>query len=177
MTALLRKQKRDLKNRQLPWQAWVALAACLGIIVWLIVAQVGKTQANHLLAQTREQIAVRIQGDMSLALNSFDELEQKNATGQAQALSTVRQHMYTAYILNGILTETYGDEYSLIDNENYYQMESALDEYAKQLALGHSGSEVKSSLAGHMNQIASTLNSRFGVNGLLPKTALNSTAP
>ena len=177
MTALFRKQKRDFKNKQLPWQVWVSLAVFLGIIAWLITAQVGKSQANHRLAQTREQIAARIQGDLSLALSAYDELDQKNSSGQTQTLSTVRQHMYAAYILDGILAETYGDEYSLFENESYYQIEYTLDEYSKQLALGHSGNDVKSSLAGHMNQVASTLNNRFGVNGLLPKTALNSNTP
>ncbi len=178
MDVLQRKRRRDYRLRQVPPVVWVLLALAAALLFGAVTAQVSKGRLNDQITATREQLAVRIQNNLNQALTSFDEMGRKNIDGQRQLLPEVKRYLYTADLLNDMLRDGYGDNYSLMDENLYALMESAMAEYERLLTQGQSAAEVHESLSAYMEQISSVLNTRFGVNGMiLPKTAMKSQNP
>ncbi len=142
------------------------------MLVMLVVAFSGRSRMNEQLLETREMMASSIQSDMSRALDSYGGINRKSADLQGDILPTMRQHMYAANSMNKVLTETYGEEYSMIDKELYDSFQAIMEEFDKRLSAGQSTESAKEQLIACMNGMTAELGNRFGADGLLlPKTA------
>ena len=171
MNVLQRKRRRDYRHRQISPFIWVGLAMVAALFAWALVAQIGKNQLSAQLSSTRDQLAVRIQDNLNQALSGFDEMSRRSTDAQRELLPEVKRYLYAADLLNDMLRDIYGENYSLMD-------ESTMDEYAQLLSQGQSATEAHDSLSAYMDQISGVLSTRFGVNGMiLPKTAMNSESP
>ena len=175
MNVLQRKRRRDYRHRQISPFIWVGLALVVALFAWALVAQIGKNQLSAQLSGTRDQLAVRIQDNLNQALSGFDEMSRRSTDAQRELLPEVKRYLYAADLLNDMLRDIYGENYSLMDENLYGLMESTMDEYAQLLSQGQSATEAHDSLSAYMDQISGVLSTRFGVNGMvLPKTAMNS---
>ena len=80
--------------------------------------------------------------------------------------------MYAANEMNDILVETFGEDYSMIDQTQYESFESIINRYEQLLATGQSTAQTAEQLTECMEQFRIALSNRFTADGaLLPKTA------
>ena len=90
----------------------------------------------------------------------------------SEALPAIRRHMYAANEMNDILVETFGEDYSMIDQAQYESFESIINRYEQLLATGQSTAQTAEQLTECMEQFRIALSNRFTADGaLLPKTA------
>lgn len=172
------KRKRAYHIKPVSIQALVAMVLILGLGVWLTVAQVHLNRAQDQLNQNREQLAERIQGDLNMVLKSYDELDRRNVDVQGDILPALRQHLYTAYALDNILIDSYGQNYSVLSSELYQNIENSLAGFDRLLANGQDIESAQADLSVYMVEVATLMEQRFGADGLLlPKTAIQTSAP
>ena len=129
MNVLQRKRRRDYRHRQISPFIWVGLAMVAALFAWALVAQIGKNQLSAQLSGTRDQLAVRIQDNLNQALSGFDEMSRRSTDAQRELLPEVKRYLYAADLLNDMLRDIYGENYSLMD-ENLTVFQT-IDDVAK----------------------------------------------
>lgn len=158
------------------------LAGAAGIFVLLLVLTLSAFSAKGSLQMqmndAREMMAASIQRDMNQVLSSYEAIDRKSANLAGDILPTMRQHMYAAYEMNRVLTQTFGDEYSMIDAEHYDAFQSVMDQYDQLLAAGQSTDPARENLTACMTNLEQVLANRFTADGgLLPRTVFTSKQP
>ena len=149
----------------------VAVMFALMMIIMLGAAS-GKNRLENQLGETREIMAAAIQRNMASTMRTYENINRKNVDLADDVLPAMRLHMYAANEMNEALTETYGDEYSMINPDQYDAFEAVMDEFDQLMAAGHSTEPAKEKLLVLMNSFQTTLANRFTADGsLLPQTA------
>ncbi len=177
MISFKRTKKRTYRSPKEKY-LWLSAAGvfCLMLILTL-VGFLGKNSLQMQLMETQDMLAASIQRDMSEALNSYESIDRKSANLSGDILPTMRRHMYAAYEMNKVLTETYGAEYSMLDEEQYDSFEAIMDRFDGLLAAGQSTAPARESLTACMESIRSAMTNRFTAEGtLLPRTASATTS-
>lgn len=174
MVFLKRRNKRTYAVPARRTRLYLQLAAVALLVLVALFGLIGRSNALRRLNRTREALAVSIQDNMNQVLNQYDSMARKNNTAIAEdILPGMQQHMYTAYTLNSLLTESFGEKYSVFTAELYSSFEEAVEAYAKQIAMGQSTASAAEQMTRCMSGIETALNDRFGKDGLLsPRTAL-----
>ena len=85
----------------------------------------------------------------------------------------MREHLYTAYAMNNVLTSVYGKDDSIMDNEFFSQISAAFDEIERQINMGQIVDIPASDLTSCMVKMQDDLARTFGEEGMMPQTALN----
>ena len=172
MITFKRTRKRSYQH---PWRQYFIYGVASAFVLMLALtigafASRGRMAAR--LEEAQEMMAAYIQRDMNEVLDSYVAIDRKSADLAGDILPTMKKHMYSANSMNRVLTETFGDRYSMIDDEQYESFESIMDEFDNLLATGQSTSPAKDRLVTCMDSIKLTLANRFTTDGsLLPKTA------
>ena len=153
-----------------------------GMFVLLLVMMLSAASSrNHLdnrLNEAQEMMAASIQNDMNKVLRAHDTIDHKSADLSGDILPTMKQHMYAANEMNKALTETFGEEYSMIDPKQYEEFLSIMEQFDHLLAAGQSTAPAKESLVLCMDSMETALANRLTAEGnLLPKTASTSMQP
>ena len=169
------------RNYQQPGEKY-ALFGVAGMFVLLLVIMLvtasGKNRLENQLVEARESMAASIQSDMNRVLKAYGTIDHKSADLADEVLPTMKQHMYSANSMNDILKETFGDEYSMFDQDQYDAFLSIMDQFDQLLATGQSTSSAKANLVPCMESLKVTLANRFTADGgLLPRTAMKSSQP
>lgn len=137
-----------------------------------------KSSLQAQMRETREMMAASIQRDMNEVLGSYKTIDRKSADLTGDILPTMRQHLYAAYEMNRVLTQTFGDQYSMIDDEHYKTFQSIMDQYDQLLAAGQSTDPARENLTTCMTNLEQVLANRFTADGgLLPRTVFTSKQP
>ena len=142
------------------------------LLILMISAFSGKGQLNHQLTETREMMAASIQNNMSKAISSYETIGRTTADLGDDILPEIQQHMYAAHSLNRILAESFGEEYSMLSEEEYETFQSIMSEFQQLMTTGQSTAPAEERLAACMQGLQISLANRFTADGgLLPKTA------
>ena len=141
------------------------------LVVMLLFAFSGKSRLQKQLDTSLEMMAASVQSDVYNALTVYRTIDHKSADVEGDILPTMKRHMYSAYSMNRVLKETFGDEYSLIDDEAYNEFESVMREFDRVLSAGQSTKAAKESLVPCMNGFQNMILNRFTEEGeLIPLT-------
>lgn len=177
MIRFKRTKKRTYRNPREKYLA-LSLAGVFGLMLILtLVGFLGKNSLQTQLNETQDMLAASISRDLSQVLSSHENIDRKSANLSGDILPTMRRHMYAAYEMNRVLTETYGEEYSMLDEEQYDSFEAIMDQFDSLLAAGQSTDPAKESLTACMENVRSAMSNRFTAEGsLLPKTASATTS-
>lgn len=172
MISFKRTKKRSYQN---PGERYF-LYGLAGIFVLLTVLMLsafsGKGSLQTQLDEAREMMAASIQSDVQQALSSYESIGRKSADLQNDVLPALRRHMHSAYAMNRVLTETFGEEYSMIDDDLYENFENSMQQFDSLLSAGQSTDPAKEILTACMDGMKIALNNRFTDDGnLLPRTA------
>lgn len=169
------------RNYQQPGEKYVLFGAAGMFVLLLIMMLTATSGRNHMenkLTDTREMMAASIQSDMNRVIRAYETIDHKSADLAGDVLPTMKQHMYSANSMNDVLKETFGDEYSMFDPEQYDSFLSIMDQFDQLIATGQSTNAAKDSLVPCMENLKVTLANRFTADGgLLPRTALSSKQP
>ena len=172
MVSFKRTKKRNYRH---PGEKYLTLGVAGMFALLLIVMLAAFSGRSHLEAQlneTREIMAASIQRDMNEVLRSYENIGRKSADLAGDVLPTMRRYMYSANGMNEALVEIFGEDYSMIDPEQYDAFESIMDQFDQLLAAGQSTDPAKESLVACMSSFEAALSNRFTADGsLLPKTA------
>ncbi len=172
MVIFKRNRKRNYQNPAEKYALYGLAGVFTLMLVMMIVGFSGRSRLSGLLMETREMMAASIQSDMNKVLQSYDSIDRKSADLGGDILPTMRQHMYAANSMNKVLTETFGEEYSMIDPALYERFQGIMEEFDQLMAAGQSTAAAKESLTTCMTDIEVALGNRFGADGLLlPQTA------
>ena len=148
------------------------------LAILMLSAFSAKSSLQAQMNETREMMAASIQRDMNEVLGSYKTIDRKSADLTGDILPTMRQHMYAAYEMNRVLTQTFGDQYSMIDDEHYKTFQSIMDQYDQLLAAGQSTDPARENLTACMTNLEQVLANRFTADGgLLPRTVFTSKQP
>ncbi len=140
------------------------------LVIMLLFAASGRNRLQAQLDETREMMAASVQSDMYAAISSYLTIDRRSADIEGDILPTMKNHMYSARSMNRVLSETFGEKYSLIDEKDYSQFLSVMAEFDRLLASGQSTDPAKELLVPCMNIFQNTLLNRFNEEGeLLPK--------
>ncbi len=174
---LSRPRNRRHPSRRYPLYAAAGAFAALAIA--LLVVGILRGRDASMLSENRAQLSSRIQSDLNMVLRAYDEMSLPKADISGSVLPTMRMHLYAADALNDVMTDIYGEDYSVIDSDFYHQITQTIDEIDKSISLGLTTDSATDQLGAYMLQMEGVLASRYGSDGvLLPKTAaLNTTAP
>jgi len=168
-----RRTKR--RNYTHPGEKYMIFGVAAMFVVMLIImlgASSGKNRLETQLNETREIMAASIQRDLTQALRTYENIGRKNADLADDLLPAMRLHMYAANEMNEALSETFGEEYSMIAPEQYKTFETIMDEFDQLMAAGQSTDPAKEKLTACMSGLETALANRFTADGsLLPKTA------
>lgn len=153
----------------------IQLTVAALLIFAAVFGLAGRSSAHKQLQETRDALSASIQDNMNQVLNQYDSMARKNNTTIAEdVLPSMQQHMYAARTLNSLLTEAFGEKYSVLSSELYASFEEAVAAYEKQISMGQSTADAAEQMTRCMNGIETALNDRFGKEGLLaPVTARN----
>ncbi|MBR2571111.1 MAG: hypothetical protein IKE30_03145 [Clostridia bacterium] len=147
------------------------LYACAALIVALAVALAAvcvlKARDARLLRFNREMLIDRIETDLNQTLRSYDKMALPNADVAGDILPDMRQHLYAADALNEVLVEVYGESWSVLDHDDYREIESVMDEVEKQISFGQKPEQARARLAAYMMVMQGRLTARFGGEALL----------
>lgn len=172
MISFKRTKKRSYRNPTEKYFFYGLAGVFVLLTVLMLTAFSGKSSLKLQLDEAREMMAASISTDMRQALGSYENIDRKSADLQNDILPTMQQHMHSAYTMNRVLTETFGEEYSMIDAELYESFESIMKHFDNLLAAGQSTDPAKEELVACMDGMKTALNNRFNdEGGLLPKTA------
>ncbi len=172
MISFKRTKRRNYRHPGEKYMA-IGIAGMFGLLlVFMLTAFSAKSHLEHQLDETREMMAASIQSDMTIVLRNSENLSRKSTTLVSEALPAIRRHMYAANEMNDILVETFGEDYSMIDQAQYESFESIINRYEQLLATGQSTAQTAEQLTECMEQFRIALSNRFTADGaLLPKTA------
>lgn len=177
MISFKRTKRRNYHNPRNKYLLSSIAGAFALLLILTIIGFAGKNGLQMQLNETQDMLAASIQSDMSKALNSHEGINRKSADLPGEILPTMRRHMYAAYEMNRVLTETYGEDYSMLDSDQYDSFESIMDELDQLIAAGQSTDPAKEQLAICMENLKMSLSNRFTAEGsLLPKTASATTS-
>ena len=172
MISFKRTKRRSYKH---PGEKYLALGIAgmfALLLVFMLTAFSGRNRLDHQLGETREMLAASIQSNMTIVLRNSENLSRKSPALVQEALPAIRRHMYAANEMNAILVESFGEDYSMIDQAQYESFESIINRYDQLLATGQSTSQAAEQLTECMEQFRIALSNRFTADGsLLPKTA------
>ena len=174
MVFLKRRTKRSYAVSPKKTRLYLQIAAVCALLLVAVFGLVGRSNAMKRLDRTREALTASIQDNMNQVLNQYDGMARKNNTAIAEdVLPGMQQHMYAARTLNALLTESFGEKYSVFSPELYSSFEEAVAAYEKQISMGQSTTDAAEQMNRCMSGIETALNDRFGTDGLLaPRTAL-----
>ena len=172
MISFKRTKKRSYRNPLKRRLLFCVVGLFAVMLTLTLSAFASRSRMAAHLTETREIMAACIQSDMSKALSCFETIDRKSADLSGEVLPTLRLHMYSANSMNHLLTETFGEKYSVIDDEQYDVFQSIMDQFDQLLAAGQSTDPAKDELTACMTAFQKALVSRFSTEGnLLPKTA------
>lgn len=172
MISFKRTKKR---NYQHPGEKYF-LYGIAGMFVLLLVLMLsafsGKERLDDQLTETCEMMAASIQSDLSKAIDSYETIGRTSADLGTEILPEIERHMYAASSMNRVLTEIFGEEYSMIDDAQYESFQGILTEFEQLLTTGQSTESAQEHLTDCMKALQTSLSNRFTASGdLLPKTA------
>ena len=174
MVIFKRRHKRSYTFLPQKKRFCIALAAFALVFAVALFGLISRSNALNRLEQTRDALAGAIQDNMNQVLNSFESMSRKsNSDIVEEVLPSMEQYMYTASTLNAVLTDSFGEKYSVLSHDLYADFEAVVQEYANQIAMGQSTSAAAENMTTCMNDIEQTLTDRFSEDGLInPRTAL-----
>lgn len=177
MLRFKRTKKRNYHNPREKYILSAVAGAFLMMILLTVIGFAGKNALRTQLNETQDMLASSIQSDVNQAMNCYEIISRKNADLSGDALPDMRGHMYAAYEMNRVLTETFGEDYSMLSSEQYASFEAAMDQFDQLLSAGQSAAPAKESLSACMENIRISLANRFTAEGnLLPQTASATTS-
>ena len=177
MISFKRTKKRNYHNPREKYILSSLGGAFLLLILLVLIGFNGKSRLHLKLTDTQDMLAASIQSDVSSAMNCYESIHRKNADLSGDILPTMRRHMYAANEMNRILTETFGEEYSMIDPAQYDSFEAVMEQFDQLLAAGQSTEPAKENLTLCMEDLKNSIAHRFTAEGnLLPKTASATTS-
>lgn len=178
MISFRRTRRRSYRH---PGEKYLLLGT-IGVFVLLLALMCGTiVSRNHLNARRideREMLAASIQSDMNEVIRAYETIGRKSANLADDILPTMKQHMYAAYRMNRLLTESFGEEYAMFDPEQYESFAAIMARFDQLLAAGQSTDPAAERLNECMDSLKATLANRFTADGsLLPRTANASAQP
>lgn len=170
MISFRRSRTRSFEHQGEKYLLIALAGSFILLVVMLLFAFSGKSRLQAQMDESLEMMAASVQSDVYNALNSYRTIDHKSADVEGDILPTMKRHMYSAHSMNRVLTETFGEEYSLIDEESYNEFESVMREFDRVLSAGQSTKAAKELLVPCMNKFQNMLLNRFNEEGeLLPK--------
>lgn len=168
------KRPRSLQNRSRQYPIYGAVGLILALCIALGVMTFLKVREDRQVNFAHAQITSGIQSELTMVLRTYDQMSLPRADIAGDLLPTMGKHLYSAYALNTVLTDVYGKSQSILGNEFYNQITSAIDEIDSDISMGKIVDVKQSALSGCMVQMQGVLAARFGSDGLLlPQTAMN----
>ncbi len=169
MTSFKRSRTRSFEQQGEKYLLITLAGAFILLVVMLLFASSGRNRLQNQMDEGMEIIAASIQRDVSDALSSYRAIDRKSADLEGYILPTMKKHMHSAHSMNRVLTEIYGEEYSMIDEATYEQFQAVMSEFDRLLAAGQSTTSAKEQLIPCMNSFQNMLLNRFTEDGkLLP---------
>lgn len=177
MLSFKRTKKRNYRNPREKYLAIGAASLFALLLILTLIGFVGRSGLQAQLDETQDILAASIQSDLSDALDCYAGIDRKSANLADDILPTMRRHFYAANEMNRVLVETFGEEYSMLDPEQYESFEAIMARFDQLLAAGQSTDPARETLAVCMDDIRASLTGRFTAEGdLLPKTASATTS-
>lgn len=158
------------KARRYPVYGLTVLSCVLAVA--LCVAVVFGYRSDQKAELSRSHLRTSIQSDLTMVLRTYDQLYLPRADMKGTLLPDMREHLYSAYAMNNILTSVYGARESILDNGFYTQITGAIDTIERQIDMGSVVDVQSSDLSGCMVDIEEKLVSIFGESSLMPQTAM-----
>lgn len=172
MISFKRTKKRNYRYPGEKYMLYGIAGMFVLLLILMLSAFSGKNQLENQLTETREMMAATIQSNMSKAISSYESIGRTSADLGDDILPAIEQHMYTAHAMNRVLTESFGDTYSMIDEEQYETFEGILTEFDQLLTRGQSVDPAMERMDACMRTMQQSVANRFTADGmLLPKTA------
>lgn len=167
------KRPRNYQSKSMRYPLYAMALLSLVLAVALAVTLIMKNDDTRMANLGREQLKSSIQSDLTMVLRTYDQLNLPRADIQGELLPDIREHLYTAYAMNNVLSSVYGKGESILDNEFYTQITLAVDEIERQINMGQIVDIPASSLTSCMLKMKDELARAFGEDSLMPQTALN----
>lgn len=165
------KRSRNLANRSRFYPLYALAALSLTLAIALGVVGVLKARDSRVLSANREQLRSGIESDLTMVLRTYEQVSLPRADVAGELLPTMRMHLYSAYSLNNILTDTYGANSSVLDYELYNQLNAAMDEVDRQINAGQIVDYKSATLTSYIGEMQGVMAQAFGTGGLMPQTA------
>ena len=156
------KRPRSFTNQALMRPLYITIALALVLAIALSVMTVFKVREDRQLSHGRDQLKASIQNDLSMVLRTYEQVSLPRADVAGTLLPTMRQHLYSAYSLNNVLTDVYGAQHSILGNEFYTQISGAMDEIDRDISSGRIIDYASTALNGYMTEMQSVLATEFG---------------
>ncbi len=163
------KRPRSLQNKSRLYPTYGLVALVLVLAIALTVIGIQKSREGRMLISAREQLKSSIQSDLTMVMRTYDQLNLPKADISGTLLPVIRQHLYSAYAMNTVLADVYGNEHSILDNGFYTQIMSAVDEMDSQIGRGIIVDVTTSALSGCITEMRNNL---ANSEGMIPQTAL-----
>lgn len=165
-----RQRRRGYERVRLSYLEMGVIGGFVLILLAMLILNGFRVSAQNRLTQSREAMAASVQNDVNQAFGVYGSINRKNADLEGDILPKLRLYMYSAYSMDKVLTETYGEQYALLSKELYEQFLTAMDEYDRLLSIGQSTDSAKELLVAAMSNVETTLDGRFTEEGVvLPK--------
>lgn len=172
MVSFKRTRKRNMQHPGEKYFLYGIAGMFVLLLILVVTAFSGKGRLDNRLTETREMMAASIQSDLSKAISSYESIGRTTADLGDEILPEIEQHMYSANSMNRVLTETFGEEYSMLDAEQYDSFRTIMSEFEQLLTTGQSTESAQEHLTACMTSLKINLANRFTADGgLLPKTA------
>ena len=139
------------------------------IFVMLLVAVIASAirSGESELETVRNSIAAQEKAELEAALEIFDTIGYPNADLAGDILPSLRLHFHTATAFDQLLTNTFGEEYALIDGDVLRYINLTLDELETAVSQGSSTDLGTENLGVYMLILRNDLPLRFDGEGTL----------
>ncbi len=166
---LKKTRSRVHHTRRHPLYALLALLliACVTLtILWVKMAG-----ARRQVALARQNLAAGVQTELNAAIRAFEKHELPTADLKGDIIPTMRIRLHAARTGNRIMQDSYRE--FIVEEQTLDQIEDAVDQVDRMLALGQNTSPAIGVLGSCLDQMEADLTLRFADTGLfVSRTAL-----
>lgn len=160
--------KKPAKAKVNPKKAGVLIgcAAVILLLVTLCISVVMRSNIQRDYTQARSEIGEELYMQLYMLCQTFDQVSVPGQDVENVVLPTMEDYALAAQTLNDVMTNAFGQRYTVLTQENLSSLEKAFEAYDAAFRGGKSTSDAQTAMQDCINTIRTLLQTRFN-DGLI----------
>lgn len=149
----------------------LAIAAAIAIVILIALLCISINMRSHIQDEyttVKNQIGESLYSNMYMMMQTFDMASVPNADVQNVVIPQMKNYFIASTTLNDLLTNTFGQKYTVMSSEQISVIEKAFSAYEKAFESNSSTDLAYSDMQSCMEMVRDLLTSRFSEGALKP---------